>query len=365
MAQKDYYEVLGVSKNATPDEITKKYRELVMKYHPDLHKDDADAARKMAEINEAYEVLSDPEKRAQYDRFGAVGEGVGAPGYGGGPGFDVGGDFFGGVEDILRNFGFGGFGGATTEEQVERRGSDIETSVTISFAEAVLGTKKDVNVQRYDTCPVCHGTGVEPGAGYVTCPTCKGSGVVKKIQRTIIGEFVVQTTCPTCHGTGKVPKEKCHNCGGTGVVKGEHVVTVTIPGGIEDGMRVRVQGQGNSVGHDAREGDLYVLVRVKSDLRFTRDKDKIYFTAHISVPDAVMGTTISVPLIEGGEEKVRIPAGTQNGTEFVIRGRGSYTIGSRRRGDLVVKVLVDIPTRLSSEEAYYYEKIREVNNAKK
>jgi molecular chaperone DnaJ len=368
VAQKDYYEVLGVSKSATPDEITKKYRELVMKYHPDLHKDDPTAAKRMAEINEAYEVLSDPEKRAQYDRFGAVGEGVGAPGYGGAGYNTGGGDFFGGVEDILRNFGFGGFGGfggATTEEQVERRGSDIEATVTITFAESVLGTKKDINVERFDPCPVCRGTGVEPGAGYVTCPTCKGSGVVKRAQRTIFGEFVVQTTCPTCNGTGKVPKEKCHNCGGTGVIKGSHTVTVTIPAGIEDGMRIRIQGQGNSVGHNIPQGDLYVLVNVQSDKKYIRNKDTIYYNAHITIPDAVIGTVISVPLVEGGEEKLRIPAGTQNGSEFVIRGKGSYTIGSRRRGDFVVKIQVDIPKTISSEEAIYYEKLKEIYSARK
>jgi molecular chaperone DnaJ len=341
---------------------------LVMKYHPDLHKNDPDAAKKMAEINGAYEVLSDPEKRTKYDRFGTVGEGVGAPAYGGGnfSGFDMGGDSFGGVEDILRNFGFGGFGGAATEEeQVARRGSDIETSISISFAEAVLGTKKDVFVQRFDACPVCHGTGVEPGAGYITCPTCKGRGVVKRNQRTVFGEFVVQTTCSTCHGTGKVPKEKCHNCGGTGVVKASHAVTVTVPAGIENGMRIRVQGYGNSVGHNAPSGDLYVLVNIQRDNRFVRDKDKIYYTSHISVPDAVMGTLISVPLVEGGEEKLKIPPGTQNGTDFVVKGKGSYTIGARRRGDLVVKTQVDIPMTLSSEEAYYYEKLKEIYNAKK
>ena len=369
MPNKDYYEILGVAKDATPEEIKKKYRELVMKYHPDLNKNNPDAGKKMAEINEAYQVLSDPDKRAQYDRFGTVGEGVGAQGNVGG--FDFGnfgfggGGFFDGVEDLLRNFGFGGFREETEETERVSRGEDLAYSLTITFREAVLGTTKEITVNRYEACPVCHGTGVEPGAGYVTCPTCKGTGVVRKVQRTVFGEFVVQSTCPTCHGTGKVPKEKCHNCNGTGVVKSQRNIEVKIPAGVEDGMRVRIRGQGNAGEHGGIAGDLYVIIRVVPDNRFEREGDKLFYKIHISVPSAVLGTTISVPLVEGGEERLRIPAGTQSGTEIPIRGKGAYDVGSRRRGDLIVKIFVDIPSRLSKEEIGYFEKLKEIEDEKK
>jgi molecular chaperone DnaJ len=372
---KDYYEILGVPRDASPDEIKKRYRELVMKYHPDLHKNDPEAAKRMAEINEAYEVLSNPEKRAQYDRFGSVGA-QGAPG--GSAGFDFsdfgfggGGDFFD-LDEILRNFGFGGFGGARratyeSREETNRptRGEDIEVPLTITLKEAVLGTKKDITITRKEVCPTCKGTGVEPGAGYMTCPTCKGSGVIRKVQRSIFGEFVVQSTCPTCHGTGRVPKAKCHTCGGTGIVTETKTVEVKIPAGVDTGTRVRVKGQGNAGLHGGPRGDLYVRIKVAEDPVFRREGDKLYYTAHITFPDAVLGTTVQIPLIEGGYETLRIPPGTQNGMEFRIPGRGAYIIGSRRRGDLIVKIQVDIPTNPSQEEVLLIEKLKEIYDSKK
>jgi molecular chaperone DnaJ len=367
MPAKDYYEIFGVSKDASPEEIKKKYRELVMKYHPDLNKNNPEAAKKMAEVNEAYQVLSDPDRRAQYDRFGTVGEGVGAPGGGydfGGYDFG-GGGFFDGVEDILRNFGFGV--GGFREETGERvaRGMDIDYPLTITFKEAVLGTTREISVNRKETCSRCHGDGVEPGAGYSTCPTCKGSGVIKNVQRTIFGQFVVQSTCHTCHGSGKVPKEKCHTCGGSGVVSASRKVEVKIPAGVDDGMRVRIRGQGNAAEHGGIAGDLFIHIRVTHDRRFVREGDRIYYSVSISIPDAVLGTIINIPLIEDGEEKLRIPPGTQSGTEIPVRGKGSYQVGSRRRGDLIVRVFVEIPSRLSREEAGYFEKLREIYSAKK
>ncbi len=372
---KDYYEILGVPRDASPDEIKRRYRELVMKYHPDLHKNDPEAAKRMAEINEAYEVLSNPEKRTQYDKFGSVGAQGGAPG--GSAGFDFGdfgfggGDFFD-LDEILKNFGFGGFTGARraqyhTEEETTRpvRGDDIEVPLIITLKEAVLGTKKDVTITRREVCPTCKGTGVEPGAGYITCPMCHGTGVVKKVQRSIFGEFVMQSTCPTCHGVGKIPKEKCHTCHGTGVVTATKTVEVKIPAGVDTGTRVRIRGQGNAGLHGGPHGDLYVKITVQKDPVFERAGDKLYYTAHITFPDAVLGTVIDVPLIEGGSTKLRIPPGTQNGAEFVIRDKGAYTIGSRRRGDLIVRVQVDIPTNPSQEEVLLIEKLKEIYDSKK
>lgn len=372
---KDYYEILGVPRDASPDEIKKRYRELVMKYHPDLHKNDPEAAKRMAEINEAYEVLSNPEKRAQYDRFGSVGA-QGAPG--GSAGFDFsdfgfggGGDFFD-LDEILRNFGFGGFGGARRATYEDReaaarptRGEDIEVPLTITLKEAVLGTKKDITITRKEVCPACKGTGVEPGAGYMTCPTCKGAGVIRKVQRSIFGEFVVQSTCPTCHGTGRVPKAKCHTCGGTGIVTETKTVEVKIPAGVDTGTRVRVKGQGNAGLHGGPRGDLYVGIKVAEDPLFRREGDKLYYTAHIAFPEAVLGTTIQIPLIEGDYATLRIPPGTQNGAELRIPRRGAYIIGSRRRGDLIVKIQVDIPTNPSQEEVLLIEKLKEIYDSKK
>lgn len=359
MANKDYYEILGVPRNATQEEIKKRYRELVMKYHPDLHKDDPEAAKKMAEINEAYEVLSDPEKRAQYDKYGAVGPQAGGFDYSSYGPAGFGEDLFSDIGEILRNFGFGGFDfGAATKERTYR-GEDIEVEIKIPFKEAVLGTEKEISVKRKVVCPVCHGSGAEPGSGFTVCPTCKGSGVATKRQRTPFGEFVVQTTCPTCHGSGKIIKEKCHHCGGSGVVEEVSKIKVTIPPNTEDGSVIRLRGYGNAASSGV-SGDLFVRVEVEKDPRFIREGNKIYYLAHIPVPIAVLGGEIRVPLIEGGEEVVNIPPGTQYGTEIRLKRK----FASRRNYDFIVKVVVDIPTDLTSEEAFYYEKLKEIYEAK-
>jgi molecular chaperone DnaJ len=364
MADKDYYEILGVSRDATQEEIKKKYRELVMKYHPDLHKDDPDAAKKMAEINEAYEVLSDPEKRAQYDRFGAVGANVGGfnssygPSSGGGFGFGE--DLFSDLGEILRNFGFGGNFGFEGTREATYQGEDIEVVLTIPFRDAVLGAEKEITLNKTEVCPVCKGSGAEPGSGTVTCPTCNGKGVVTERRRTPFGEFVVQTTCPTCHGSGKVIKEKCHNCGGSGVVKNKSTIKVTIPPGTEDNSVIRIRGYGNAAPKGGTPGDLYVHIKVEKDPRFVKEGNKITYIAHISVPEAVLGTEIKVPLIEGGEDTLKIPPGTQNNAEFKVR----RSVGLRRRHELTVRVVVDIPTTLTGEEALYYEKLKEIYEAK-
>ncbi len=368
---KDYYKILGVSKDATADEIQRRYRELVMKNHPDLHKDDPNSSKKMAEVNEAYEMLSNPEKRAQYDRFGTVGP-EGRAGYGAG-GFDFN-DFFQGesfnFEDILRNFGFGGFGGFAetrqrTAQNVRQRGEDIQYPIAITLKESVLGTKKEIRITRNETCTVCDGSGLKPGTGYITCPTCKGTGNVKSAQRSIFGEFIVQTTCPTCHGLGKIAKEKCSSCRGTGVVRAQKTVEVTIPAGVETGMRVRIRGEGNAGLHKGPRGDLYILIRVEKDPRFEKAGNKLYYTTRITFPKAALGTTIQIPLIEGGYEKLKVPAGTQNNTELIIRGKGARLVGDRRRGDLTVKIQVDVPTRLSPKEKNLIKKLGELQDDQK
>ena len=368
---KDYYTILGVSKDATAEEIQRRYRELVMKNHPDLHKDDPNSSKKMAEINEAYEILSSPEKRAQYDRFGTVGP-EGRAGYGAG-GFDFN-DFFQGesfnFEDLLRNFGFGGFGGFTETRQrtapnVRQRGEDMQYPIAITLKESILGTKKEIRITRNETCTVCNGSGLKPGTGYITCSTCKGTGTVKRVQRSIFGEFIVQTTCPTCHGLGKIAKEKCSSCGGTGVTRIQKTVEATIPTGVETGMRVRIRGEGNAGLHKGPRGDLYILIRVEKDPRYEKVGNKLYYTTHITFPEAALGTIIQVPLIEGGYEKLKVPAGTQSNTELIIRGKGARLVGNRRRGDLIVKIQVDIPIRLTPKEKTLIKKLSEIYNDKK
>jgi len=368
---KDYYEILGVSRNASLEEIKKRYRELVMKYHPDLHKNDPNASKKMAEINDAYEVLSNPEKRTRYDRFGTVGPQQPGAGYGAG-GFDFS-DFFSensfNFDDILRNFGFGGFGGfgestRKTVREERQRGRDIEYPIAITLKEATLGTTKDITLTRKETCSTCRGSGLKPGTSYITCPTCGGSGVIRRVQRSIFGEFVMQSTCPTCHGTGKIAKEKCPTCGGSGVISVTKTVEVKIPAGVETGMRVRIRGEGNAGVHKGPRGDLYVLIRVEKDPRFERVGNKLYYTAHIAFPAAVLGTIIQVPLIEGGYEKLKIPAGTQNNTELIIRGRGAKLVGERRRGNLVIRIQVDVPTNPTNEEKILIKKLGEMYSGK-
>ena len=351
--KRDYYEVLGVSKGASDDEIKKAYRKLAKKYHPDLHPGDKEAEAKFKEVNEAYSILSDSEKRARYDQFGHAGVdpnyGAGGPG-GGFGGFDMGdidlgdifGSFFGG--------GFGGFGGsASSRRNGPQKGESLRASLTISFEEAAFGCEKEINLNRTEECEACHGSGAEPGTTAETCPDCRGTGVVRVQQRT--GGFAFSSTapCSRCRGTGKIIHTPCKACGGSGSVKKTKRVTVSIPAGIDDGQAISLRGQGNAGKNGGPAGDLIVAVHVKPHPQFHRDGTTVLYEQPVTFYQAVMGAELEIPTIDG-KVKYNLPAGTQTGTTFRLRGKGIPELRGRGRGDQYVTVRVQVPTSLNGEQ---------------
>ena len=351
--KRDYYEVLGVSKGASDDEIKKAYRKLAKKYHPDMNPGDKEAEAKFKEVNEAYSILSDSEKRARYDQFGHAGVdpnyGAGGPG-GGFGGFDMGdidlgdifGSFFGG--------GFGGFGGsASSRRNGPQKGESLRASLTISFEEAAFGCEKEINLNRTEECEACHGSGAEPGTTAETCPDCRGTGVVRVQQRT--GGFAFSSTapCSRCRGTGKIIHTPCKACGGSGSVKKTKRVTVSIPAGIDDGQAISLRGQGNAGKNGGPAGDLIVAVHVKPHPQFHRDGTTVLYEQPVTFYQAVMGAELEVPTIDG-KVKYNLPAGTQTGTTFRLRGKGIPELRGRGRGDQYVTVRVQVPTSLNGEQ---------------
>ncbi len=351
--KRDYYEVLGVSKGASDDEIKKAYRKLAKKYHPDMNPGDKGAEAKFKEVNEAYSILSDSEKRARYDQFGHAGVdpnyGAGGPG-GGFGGFDMGdidlgdifGSFFGG--------GFGGFGGsASSRRNGPQKGESLRASLTISFEEAAFGCEKEINLNRTEECEACHGSGAEPGTTAETCPDCRGTGVVRVQQRT--GGFAFSSTapCSRCRGTGKIIHTPCKACGGSGSVKKTKRVTVSIPAGIDDGQAISLRGQGNAGKNGGPAGDLIVAVHVKPHPQFHRDGTMVLYEQPVTFYQAVMGAELEIPTIDG-KVKYNLPAGTQTGTTFRLRGKGIPELRGRGRGDQYVTVRVQVPTSLNGEQ---------------
>ncbi|MGG3161772.1 molecular chaperone DnaJ [Geobacillus stearothermophilus] len=340
MAKRDYYEVLGVSKNATKDEIKKAYRKLSKQYHPDINKA-PDAAEKFKEIKEAYEVLSDDEKRARYDRFGHAdpNEAFGGGGFRGG-GFDFGGfSGFGGFEDIFETF----FGGGP------RKGADVEYMMTLTFEEAAFGKETEIEVPREETCETCHGSGAKPGTSPQPCSRCGGSGQITSEQATPFGRIINRQTCPTCGGTGRYIPEKCPTCGGTGRVKQRKKIHVKIPAGVDDGQQLRVAGQGEPGVNGGPPGDLYIIFRVEPHEFFERDGLDIYCEVPLSFAQAALGDEIEVPTLYG-DVKLKIPAGTQTGTRFRLRGKGVPNVRGYGQGDQHVIVRVVTPTKLTEKQ---------------
>ena len=350
--KRDYYEVLGVSKGASDDEIKKAYRKLAKKYHPDVNPGDQAAEAKFKEVNEAYSILSDKEKRARYDQFGHAGvdPNYGAGGPGGGFGFDMGdidlgdifGSFFGG--------GFGGFGGsASARRNGPQKGESLRANLTITFEEAAFGCEKEINLNRSEECEACHGSGCEPGTTAETCPDCRGTGVVRVQQRT--GGFAFSSTaaCTRCRGTGKIIHSPCKSCGGSGSVKKSKRITVTIPAGIDDGQAVSLRGQGNAGKNGGPAGDLIVGVRVKPSNQFRRDGTTVLYEQPVTFYQAVMGAELEIPTIDG-KVKYNLPAGTQPGTTFRLRGKGIPELRGRGRGDQYVTVRVQVPSSLTGEQ---------------
>ena len=349
MAEKrDYYEVLGVSKGASEDELKKAYRKLAKENHPDLHPGDKECEARFKEINEAYEVLSDSDKRAKYDQFGHAAfdpnQGFGGGGFGGFEGFGGFGDIFG---DIFG--GFGGFGGGGRNPNAPRKGDNLRATVNIKFEEAAFGVKKEVFVAKVEQCPDCKGTGCAEGTTAEVCPDCKGTGSVKTTQRTPFG--MVQSTgqCPKCKGRGKIIHTPCKSCRGIGSVRRQHKVTVSVPAGIDDGQTISLRGQGNVGINGGPAGDLLITVLVQPHARFERDGASILLEQEVSFAQAALGSEIEVPTLDG-KVKLNIPEGTQPGSVFRLKGKGVPYLRANGRGDQFVTVKVAVPKNMSSAQ---------------
>jgi molecular chaperone DnaJ len=342
MSKRDYYEVLGVSKNATKDEIKKAYRKLSKQYHPDINKA-PDAAEKFKEIKEAYEVLSDDQKRAHYDQFGHTDPNQGFGGFGGAD-FDFGG--FGGFEDIFSSF----FGGTRRRDpNAPRAGADLQYTMTLTFEEAAFGKETDIEIPREETCDTCHGSGAKPGTKKETCSHCRGTGQISIEQATPFGRIVNRRTCHHCGGTGQFIKEKCTTCGGSGRVKKRKKIHVKIPAGIDDGQQLRVAGQGEAGINGGPPGDLYIVFRVEPHEFFERDGDDIYCEIPLTFAQAALGDEIEVPTLHG-KVKLKIPAGTQTGTKFRLKGKGVPNVRGYGQGDQHIIVRVVTPTKLTEKQ---------------
>lgn len=341
----NYYEILGVDKNASQEEIKKAYKKIAKKYHPDLNKDNPDAESKFKEANEAFSVLGNQQKRAQYDQFGKAGA-QGGFGGGAGAGFD-GFDFGGGADpfsDIFDSF-FGGRG----RRRGPQRGADLQYDFTITLEDAFKGVKKNITIPKYDTCSRCDGTGGENDSDVITCHTCHGAGKVTQQQRTPFGVFQSTTTCPTCRGKGKTIENACHVCGGLGKEKVEKKLEIKIPAGVESGNQLRVAGEGEAGEPGAGHGDLYIRIYVEEHEIFTREGEDILTTVPISFAQAALGSEVDVPTLQGAAS-LKIPAGTQSGTTFRMRGKGMPILNSHSYGDEMVTVEIETPKKLSKKQ---------------
>jgi molecular chaperone DnaJ len=340
MADRDFYDILGVQKNASDDEIKKSYRKLAMKYHPDRNKDNKEAEKKFKEATAAYEALKDPEKRAAYDQYGhdAFRQG----GMGGGQGF---GDFAGGFSDIFEEFFGGGFGGSS-RQRGPQRGSDLRYNMSVTLQEAFAGKKSQIRIPGYEGCDLCSATGSADKSGPSTCSTCGGQGKVRSTQ----GFFSIERPCPTCGGEGSSIKNPCLKCSGTGQLKKQKTISVSIPAGVDDGTRIRISGEGEPGQRGAGNGDLYIFVQVQKDKLFEREEENIFCQIPISITTAILGGDVEVPTIEGKKARLNIPAGTQSETQFRLKGKGMSILRQTRRGDMYVEVSVEIPVNLNNKQ---------------
>ncbi len=377
--KRDYYEVLGVDKGADADAIKKAYRTLAKKYHPDMNPGDKEAEQKFKEVNEAYAVLSDPDKKAKYDQYGFAGvdgnAGFGDGGFGGFGGFGGGAGGFDGSDifgDIFSSFFGGASGGSSSSSSARRngpaRGGDILQRVTISFEEAAFGCKKDVSFDRIEKCPDCGATGAAKGSTTETCSTCHGTGTVRVSQRTPLGMFQSTRPCDACGGTGKIIKNPCPNCRGKGYIKITKKLEITIPAGIDDGQKVAIRGQGDAGRNGGPNGDLIIAVTVRPHAIFERDGYNIYCEVPITFAEAALGAEIQIPTLEG-QMSYQIPEGTQNGTSFTVRGKGIPMVNSKNRGDLIFAVSIETPRNLTESQKdllrKFAESLGEKNNSKK
>ena len=359
MAKKDYYETLGVDKNATADEIKSAYRKLAKKNHPDLNKDNPSAAEKFKEVNEAYETLSDPQKKSNYDQFGSAEGFAGGSGFGGG----FGGAGFGGFEDLFSNF-FGNFGGSATRANASVRGDDIQVKMTLSFKEAVFGCKKDVAITRVENCEHCHGTGAKGGTKYHTCSTCNGTGTVRYTENTMLGRMIREGICKSCNGTGKIVDEKCEHCNGNGYNRLNTSVSINVPAGIDDGQVLTMRGAGNAGIRGGASGDLHIIVTVLPHPVLDREGFDLKLKLYVPFTTLLLGGEVEVPLTDG-YTMLKIPELTQSNTVFKLKGKGIKHLNSNTYGNIIVTVIGETPKSLSKEDKAALNKIKEtqsVNN---
>jgi len=340
MADKDFYEILGVSRNANDDEIKKSYRKLAMKYHPDRNKGDKTAEKKFKEVSGAYDILKDPQKKAAYDQFGhdAFRQG----GMGGAQGF---GDFAGGFSDIFEEFFGNGFG-STSRQRGPSRGSDLRYNMSVTLQEAFAGKKTQIRIPSHVGCNLCSATGSADKSGPSTCDSCNGYGKV----RSTSGFFSIERPCPTCGGEGTSIKNPCLKCSGTGKIKKQKTISITIPAGVDTGTRIRISGEGEAGQRGASNGDLYIFVNLQKDEFFEREEENIYCNIPISITTAILGGEIEVPTIEGKKARLAIPPGTQSQTQFRLRGKGMSVIRQKHRGDMYIETSVEIPVNLTSKQ---------------
>lgn len=364
--KRDYYEILGVAKGSSQDEIKKAYRKVAMQYHPDRNPGDKAAEEKFKEAAEAYEVLSDQDKRAQYDRFGHAGVNGNGRGFGGGGQnmddiFSQFGDIFG--DDIFGNFFGGGGGGGRRGGQRSRgvRGSNLRIKLKLTYEEIAKGVNKQIKVKKYVTCTTCTGSGAKDKNSVQNCGTCGGSGQVRKVTNTFLGQMQTVTTCPTCNGEGNVITAKCGSCKGEGRIYGEETVSIDIPAGVGEGMQLSVGGKGNAGERGGAPGDLIILIEEEQHKELHRDGLNVAYELHISFPDAAFGTNVEVPTIDG-RAKIKIPAGTQSGKIFRLKGKGFPAVNSYEKGDQLIYVNVWTPQNLTSEEKAMLEKLSHAPN---
>lgn len=353
---KNYYDILGVSKTASDDEIKKAYRTLAKKYHPDLNQNSPEAAEKLKEVNEAYEVLSDKTKRSNYDNFGdPYGAASNFGGGFGGQGFSG----FGGFEDIFNMFGgFGGFGSRGRKRSLAQDGADIEVKVNLSFVEAAFGVKKNINLNRNETCETCNGSGAKPGTSTSTCSRCGGQGFINQTQNTMLGRMTTQTVCPECGGTGSIIKDKCPNCGGQGITRKNRNVEINIPGGIDNDQVLTLRGQGEAGVHGGENGDMHVVIKVDKHKTLKREGFNVYAEVPITFTESILGAKINVAGINE-TIVVNIPEFTQTGDKITIKGKGTKVLGKNTFGDLIITVIVELPKNLDRAQKLLIEKLHD------
>lgn len=361
MAKRDYYEVLGVGKDSSADEIKKAYRKKAIQYHPDKNPGNKQSEENFKEAAEAYEVLSNPEKKQRYDQFGHAGLGNQGGFGGGGRSMD---DIFSMFGDIFGSGGFGGFGGfggSGGRGQHVNHGSNLRIKVSLDLSEVAHGTEKKLKVKKYITCTECHGSGAKGSSGFKTCTTCRGSGQVTRISNTFLGQMQTTSTCPTCGGEGKTISQKCDSCFGEGIVLGEEVMTVKIPAGVAEGMQLSLSGKGNAARRGGIPGDLLVLISEEEHPDLIRDENDLIFNLYLSFPDIALGTTTEIPTIDG-RVKVKVEPGTQPEKILRLRGKGLPDVNGYGKGDLLVKIHAWVPQKLTSEERRTLEKLQSSPN---